>query len=110
MPFTVTGSPGMKSQSTYAFEMSCEPRDPKKDFLFLNRVVTPITFIFPADKNTDLTTGRDDTARELSEAATPAPATISSDRAGFASSSCLSNAGALSPHFSREKVLFCKHL
>lgn len=68
--------------------------------------MTPITFIFPADKNTDLTNSRDTTASELSKAAMPAPVTVSNDRALFASYSCLRNAGALSPHFSSEKVLF----
>lgn len=29
MQFTTKGSPCTKSQSTYAFEMSCEPHDPK---------------------------------------------------------------------------------
>lgn len=43
--------------------------------------MTPITFLFPADKNTDLTNSRDTTAWELSEAAIPAPVTISNDRA-----------------------------
>lgn len=43
--------------------------------------MTPVTFIFPADKSTDLTNSRDTAARELSEAALPAPETVSNDGA-----------------------------